>query len=231
MARLSQPGVTVCKFPVHRSYAVTHVSGTGFEPGAVRFRIQHATTRLPCHTQQIHNLDCILRMVLEMQIWRSYCMPLKTRSSPRWRLLDFRSPVWRLGQSCAFAHGITPQTANVFLVALYLHISSVSDHPAEIYKGTFRLLVWEVTGDVADRRQARSIAHLWAHISFPLTHIWSLSCRFFLVFSWLQRSPKSFPSVRPSESDTMTITALEAITSSSGQKCYSRLLVLSSCRK
>ena len=44
-----------------------------------------------------------------------------TSSSPRRShiLFDHQSPIWKLGQSCTFVHGITAQPANVLLNVLY----------------------------------------------------------------------------------------------------------------
>ena len=55
-------------------------------------------------------------------------------------------------------------------------------------------------------------SHLWFHIISPMTHV------VYLVPFFIYLAGYKHVSARPSELDTMTITALETIVSSSGKK-------------
>ena len=142
-----------------------------------------------------------------------------TRSSPQWLsgcstttpiVLDMHSLILGFCETCTIVHGITSQRANALSNEPYWHFRRSPTGWLKFERWIFRPTVCGIrgkwgTGDSPfDTQPIGLLVQHW--------HMWSISYHFELV-TWLKKH------IRPSDPDTITVAALEAIASSSGKNC------------
>ena len=134
-------------------------------------------------------------------------------------MFDLRSLIWGFGESCTIVQSKNSVPENVLpSVLFHWHCRDLQPFRSNLKGILFDPEVWGLEGSWVSRINPIGLFMIcpWVPIGSPLTcgHIWPIFYRFEL-FSWLQKRFR--PPAGPSDADRMTISALEAIDSSSGK--------------